>query len=123
MDMNSFYAQTKNYSDKDLRRMIAYLNGLLISKYVSNVTYEDGFIDIMLKCGLDAFNAEMNLLDFKIVSAVYMQKIEPLFIEDIQQVLDLVLRKNGYILDLEAKSMLYNFLIYSFGKNIPLMIE
>lgn len=121
MDIKNFYAKVEEYSDEDLRQLIAYMSGLLASRYISNVTYENDFIDVMSKCGLDLFHAEINLLDFKIVSAVYLQKAEPLFIEDIQQVLELVLRKNGFIPDLEANRMLRAFLVHSFGRNIPSM--
>lgn len=73
----------------------------------------------MLRCGLDAFSAEMALLDFKTVSAVYISEAKPLFIEDVEQVMEMVLYKNGYILNMETRNMLHTFSMDSFGKNIP----
>lgn len=118
-EIAAIYEQAHNYSDKGLKQIIAYLGGLLISRHISYTTYEDEFIHVMLRCGLDAFSAEMALLDFKTVSAVYISEAKPLFIEDVEQVMEMVLYKNGYILNMETRNMLHTFSMDSFGKNIP----
>ncbi len=123
MEIKNMCAQIEACSDGDLEQLIAYASRELISRHTSNVTYEDEFMDVMLKCGLNVFSAKMSLRDFKEVSAVYMQIAEPLFIEDIQQVLKLVLGKNDYEANLEADRMLGDFVQHSFGNNIPSIIN
>lgn len=118
-DIMDICEQAENYSDSELKQIIAYLGGLLIKRHASDIAYEDEFIQVMLKCGLDEFSAEMALLDFKTVSAAYISKAKPLFIEDVEQVLEMVLSKSGYTLNMEAKNMLHTFSMNSFGKNIP----
>jgi len=123
MDIKDFYALTKDYSDDELEQIIEYADEMLASRHMLHTTYEDGFIDVMLKCGLDLFNAKMSLLDFKLMSAVYLQKTEPLFIEDIGQILAIVLHKNGYVPGDGTEQLLDSFIKRTFGRNIPSMAE
>jgi Mg-chelatase subunit ChlI len=113
----------EDFSEEQLRNVIVHANELITDmKKTIRKGYEEEFIRLMINCGLDMLNARINLIDFKAVAAAYLEGKEPVYIEDIEYAMEVVLRKNGYVPTYEGKKMINEFLENTFGQNIPSMV-
>lgn len=120
--LEEVYTDMEELNEEQLRQVMLRAEELIMKlTKKTKASYEDEFIDLMLECGLDLLNARTSLIDFRAVATAYLQS-ETVYLEDLEYAIEVVLRKNGYMLSKEAKQLVKKFVKKTFGQNIPSMI-